>query len=125
MGMVYAVCNPEHTERVLPRHNTGESEGGRERKIMRDAPNLRVDGEHFGLAEVVRTVNEAVVVVHRHVAVVLGQRTRDVEPFVDDLRREKVWSSGGRARTGGGAAPSLGLTEIRKNTIQERENPLV
>lgn len=53
---------------------------------------LRVDGEEFGLAEVIGAVVSVVVVVEvvdqRLVAVLVVQRTRYVEFLVDDLTTE-------------------------------------
>lgn len=99
-----------------------------ERGNQKRAANLSVHGEHFGLAEVVRPVEDGVVVTQGDVAVLFIQRTRDVESLVDHLWRRRsgvhrgpTLPSGG----GGGGSPSPKLTEIRKNTIQEREKPLV
>lgn len=48
--------------------------------------NLRVDGDHFGIAEVIRTVNVMVAVTKRHVAVLFVQWAQDVELLVDHLQ---------------------------------------
>lgn len=102
---------------------------------QRAPTNLRVDGEELGLAEVVGDVVSVVVVVvevvivdEGHVVVLLVQWTRDVELLVDDLWMEE-WKSGV-------SVPQLQanlcfraglwrLTEMRKNTMQVREKPLV
>lgn len=105
------------------------------RLLQRD-PYLRVDGEELRLAKVVRVVGHVVVVVvvvveERRVAVlVVVQRTRDVELLVDYLPTEgqSVSSKLGRSETRcllPDVAGLCWLTEMRKNTMQVREKPLV
>lgn len=95
---------------------------------------LRVDGEEFGLAEVVGAVVKVgvgVVVVtvgKRHVVVLLVQRTRDVEFLVDDLTRESQSGLSAFSQLETHVCFLAGLwrlTEMRKNTMQVREKPLV
>lgn len=94
---------------------------------------LRVDGEEFGLAEVVGAVVKVVVVVvvivgKRHVVVLLVQRTRDVEFLVDDLTTESQSGLSAFSQLETHVCFLAGLwrlTEMRKNTMQVREKPLV
>lgn len=65
--------------------HTEEHQRSRE-KIKTEPANLRVNGERFGLAEVVRTVDHMVVKIQRYVAVLLVQWARDVEFLVDHLK---------------------------------------
>lgn len=68
-----------------------------------------------------------VAVTKRHVAVLFVQWAQDVKLLVDHLQEGRgggpEFNPGQRLTEGSAASPKL--TEIRKNTMQEREKPLV
>lgn len=98
-------------------------------RLLRLDVYLRVDGEEFGLAEVVGAVVIVVEVLidKWHVVVLVVQRTRDVEFLVDDLTTKRPsWLSAFSQLVCVYFLTRLWmLTETRKNTMQVREKPLV
>lgn len=86
-----------------PRTHTHTQRKKDRKKIKIKPLNLRVHGEHFGLAGVVRVIKSRMDVVQRYVAVLFIQWTRDVELLVDHLQRR-------RPRVYQGSTPCRGVS---------------